>query len=548
MRWAALPLSWELWWRVRRWSLPALAYLAALAVLSRAVATGHLEPVVGAQVLGVAMLLPAHAYLLLFVLVVYPGGTTNLEVDLAARGSGFPARKFALPVPTAALVFWPMFYGMLGAGLLWVMLATLLLRPCGLDPALLWPALLVASFTGWLQVVAWWPFGWPWVRVFLALLLLGVVVAAPPAYEAYQVSPPLMAGVLAPLLPAAYLTAVAGVARARRGDGTEWPSPARLLGRLVPALPRRRRPFASAAWALLWWEWRRNAVVVLVLLAFSYTAFLVPPLLVGNNEVLPLRHTLPSLLLAPFLVGWLGGAGLGKPDYRERAPGLSSFLATRPVTATAVVAAKLKAAGLLTLAAWALAALLAPLTLARADYAAEAARWWGLFLQAYPAWKACAIVAAAVVGLMALTWRGLVVNLYVCLTGRPWVAGVGVSIGAALLFALPFVGQWVSRHPESPETLRRLLPWLAGAAVALKGCLAGWALRALYRRRLVAPSALAGLLAAWLLAVASLFAVLAWLLPRAWVSPADIALGVVLVVPLARLALAPLALEWNRHR
>jgi hypothetical protein len=537
-----------LWWRVRRWSLPALAYLVVLAVLSRAVTTGLLEPVVGAQVLGVAVLPLANAYLLLFVLVVYPGGTSSSGADLAARGSGFPARKFALPVPTAALVFWPMFYGMLGAGLLWVALATLLLRPCGLDPALLWPALLLASFTGWLQVIAWRPFGWPWVRVFLAVLLLGVFVAVPQACEAYQVSPPVMAGVLAPLLPAAYLTAVAGVARARRGDGTEWPSPARLLGRLVPALPRRRRPFASAAGALLWWEWRRNAVVALVLLAFFYTAFLVPPLLFGHTEVLPLGQTLAPLLLAPFLVGALGGAGLGKADYRERASGLPSFLATRPVTATAVVAAKWKAAALLTLAAWALAALLTPLVLARADNAGEAARWWGIFLQTYPAWKAYAIVAAAVVGLMALTWRGLVVNLYIGLTGRPWVGWVGVSIGAALLFALPFVGQWVSRHPQSHETLRRLLPWLVGAAAALKGLVAGWALRALYRRRLVAPSALAGLLAAWVLAVASLFAVLAWLLPRAWVSPADIALGVVLVVPLARLAVAPLALEWNRHR
>src|SRR5262249_33553975 len=147
---------------------------------------------------------------------------------------------------------------------------------------------------------------------------------------------------------------------------------------------------------------------------------------------------------------------------------------------------------------------------ARADNAAEVARWWGLFLRTYPAWKACAIVAAAVVGLMTLTWRGLVVNLYVGLTGRPWVGWVGVSVGAALLLALPLAGQWVSRHPKSHETVRHLLPWLAGAAVALKGCLAGWALRALYRRRLVAPSTLAGLLAAWLLAAASLFAVLAW--------------------------------------
>jgi hypothetical protein len=384
------------------------------------------------------------------------------------------------------------------------------------------------------------------VRVLLIVLLFCAAVTVPQVWNAYQVSGEVLAGVLVPLLPAAYLAAVAGVARARRGDGMEWPSPARLLSRMVPALPRRRRPFASAAGALLWWEWRRNATVVLVVLAFSYTALLVPPLLLPHSEVLTLGQTLVPLLFVPLLVGALAGTGLGKPDYRG--VGFSSFLATRPVTATAIVAAKQKAAALLTLAAWGLAALLAPLTLTRADNAAEVLRWWGLLLRAYPDGKAYAVIAVAVLGLMALTWRGLVVNLYVSLSGRPWVGWAGAGVILLLLFALSLAGRWFARHPEFHETLRHLLPWLVGAAVVLKLLLAGWALRALYRRRLVTSPGLVGLLTAWVLAVSIIFAVLAWLLPRAWVSLSDIALGVVLLVPLARLALAPLALEWNRHR
>jgi hypothetical protein len=242
------------------------------------------------------------------------------------------------------------------------------------------------------------------------------------------------------------------------------------------------------------------------------------------------------------------GAGLGKPDYRERTTGLSSFLATRPVAATAVVAAKLKAAALLTLATWGVVALLAPLALARADNAAEVARWWGLLLRAYPDGKAYAVVTAAVLGLMVLTWRGLVVNISAGLTGRPWVAWAEVILGLTLLAALALAGRWFARHPEFHETLRQLLLGLASTAVALKLILAGWALRALFRRRLVAPSTLARLLGIWLLAVAATCGVLTWLLPHTGVSPYSIALGTVLVVPLARLALAPLALEWNRHR
>src|SRR5690348_2992982 len=110
MRSAALPLSWELWRRVRPWSLPGLAYLVVLIGLSRAVTTGYLELVYGAKVLSVAVLPLAHSYVLLLMLVVNPGGGTWAGTDLTARASGFPAWKFSLPVRTAALVFWPMLY------------------------------------------------------------------------------------------------------------------------------------------------------------------------------------------------------------------------------------------------------------------------------------------------------------------------------------------------------------------------------------------------------------------------------------------------------
>src|SRR5207302_9815652 len=96
--------------------------------------------------------------------------------------------------------------------------------------------------------------------------------------------------------------------------------------------------------------------------------------------------------------------------------------------------------------------------------------------------------------------------------------------------------------------LRRLAWWLAPVAVALKLLLAGWAVRALHRRRLAAPRVLVGWLAAWLLAVVALFGAFAGLLPPELVGWAGCAFAAVLVGPLARLALAPLALEWNRHR
>jgi hypothetical protein len=98
------------------------------------------------------------------------------------------------------------------------------------------------------------------------------------------------------------------------------------------------------------------------------------------------------------------------------------------------------------------------------------------------------------------------------------------------------------------EMLLRLAWWAAGAAVALKLLLGGWAMRAVYRRRLVTPRALAWGLAAWPVAAITLFAALAWLVPPGLASPPALALAAVLLVPLARPALAPLALAWDRHR
>jgi hypothetical protein len=229
------------------------------------------------------------------------------------------------------------------------------------------------------------------------------------------------------------------------------------------------------------------------------------------------------------------------------APGLSPFLATRPVGPAVLVAAKLKVAALSAFAGWALLAVVLPAALLRADVRADVAQLWAALCHFYPPGKAAAVVALTVFILPALTWKGLVGNLHVTLTGRPWVSRTESSAGLVLLFGGAGAGYWAYLHPEAHAALGRLAWWLAPAAVALKLLLAGWAVRALYRRRLVPPRALAGWLAAWLLAALALFAALAWLL-SGLADAAGCAFAAMLLVPLARLALTPLAMEWNRHR
>jgi hypothetical protein len=282
------------------------------------------------------------------------------------------------------------------------------------------------------------------------------------------------------------------------------------------------------------------------MVALTLPWVLVPALLPGQDEII--RRGLLALALAlPALYAVVAGASLGNMSYRP-APSLSPFLATRPVGSAALVAAKPKVAALSALAAWALLAVVLPVALLRADVRTDVAELWAALLYFYPPGKAAAVVALTALVLPALTWKGLVGNLHVSLTGRPWVGVTAGAAGLVLLVGGTGAGYWAYLHPEAHAALGRLAWWAAAAAVALKLLVGGWAVRALYRRRLVPPRTLAGWLAARLLAVLALFAALAWLLPPGLADAAGCAFAAVLLVPLARLALAPLALEWNRHR
>ena len=545
MRSVAWALGWELWRRHRLWFALSLAYLGGAAVAVRAMHGVQQPEIVG----GIA------TFPLVWVAIAYLAAFTYAQrADLAAGGSGFPARLFTAPVRTAALVGWVMLYGALAMALLWLATATLLLRPSGLGAPLLWPALLGAAFLAWLQAVSWWPFGWAWLRVAVAVLLLGGLVTAalllasmgPLADVAPEISEWAAAAVVAAMLPPAYAVAVAGVRRARRGDSQPCPSPFRGWAGVAKAPFQRRRPFATAAGAQLWWEWRRHGPELPVMTALTLPWVLVPALLPGQDEFL--RRGLLALTLAlPVLDAVAAGASLGRMNHRPL-PTLSPFLATRPVSCAALVAAKLKVAVLSTLAAWALVAVVLPVALLRAEVRADVAELWVSLLRFYPPGKAPAVVALAVFALPALTWKGLVANLHVTLTGRPWVNAAAGAASLVFLAGGAGVGYWAWHHPEAQAALGRLAWWVAAAGVALKLLVGGWAVRALYRRRLVSPPALIGLLAAWLLAALALFVVLTRMLPPGLVDVSGSAFAAVLLVPLARLALSPLALEWNRHR
>ncbi|HEY7157239.1 MAG TPA: hypothetical protein VH575_25020 [Gemmataceae bacterium] len=488
------------------------------------------------------------------------------EAKLEVRESGFPSRLWHLPLPTYALVGWPMLWGCGAMALAWLTLAwgamRPVLRPYGVEPPLWWPALTLAAALAWLQAIVWTPFPLPWLRAVVLIPIISPLAFLLPLADALGFSPVVGYGLLIALLPAAYGVAVVGVARARRGEGPRWTWPgwpARL--RWTSSTPL-RPSFASSLRAQVWFEWRRVGLSFPVMLfacsliwlplipttakflddAAGAGLALGPPFLL--REIGSLWLTVSGVLIfAPFLASMCGWE-MGKLPGRERTLVLSSFLTTRPVSAWTLVRAKFEAAALSTLAGWTVAAAGLLLWFALGGHAAEMAETFGALRQRHPGASFWIGLFLLVGGAVVLTWLQIVQKLWLGLASPAWTKAIA-AFGFGVFIILLCLAGWLSSSPRNWQRLLDWLPWLMGAVVALKVVAALWVFRILERRGLVPLGILGGALAVWLLSAAGLFGVLYWLL-RLPVS--TLVFGIVLALPLTRLAMAPLALDWNRHR
>jgi hypothetical protein len=461
---------------------------------------------------------------------------------------------FALPVRTRALVAWPMLYGAAAVALLWVAAACLVYRPSGFRTPVLLPALGFAAGMAWLQALSWSPVANPALRVASTLVLVTSLVALPAWVGATGRAPgPAVAALLAAYLPAAYAVAVAGVASDRRGDA--WrvlPRPARPAPAAArPA--RRRRPFRSAAEAQLWYEWGCHGLVVPMLVAplplFMLVATLTAPWERPDPRFFPVQLGL-LLSLPTALAGSQGMTIARLSPFWVRSRGFMTFLAMRPMTSAALAAAKFRMAARSVLLTYALHLAAIALWVVAGGHAGDAADLWRTFLGRYPGWRAAAVLALGVVTVPALTWGWLTASFPVTLTGRRRFAEALTMAGVAGFSGLIAAAAWLAYHPAWLARLMVVVPWVVGAVAALKAVVAAWAFRACLRRGLMGPPAVLGTLAASLAFAACSVTLAALLLPSEGLPVARpaILLGVATFTPLARFALAPLALDWNRHR
>ncbi|HKB47693.1 MAG TPA: hypothetical protein VKC57_08355, partial [Ktedonobacterales bacterium] len=146
------------------------------------------------------------------------------------------------------------------------------------------------------------------------------------------------------------------------------------------------------------------------------------------------------------------------------------------------------------------------------------------------------------------TWKQLVQSLHIGLTGRAWIVKGSVLLTLTFLILLGPIVEWISDTPSVQRALWNDLPLILAALVGLKMSTAAWIATRLDRSRLLGDRALVLGAACWCVAVLALYAVLVWFFSTPFVARYVLALIAILAVPLARIAAAPLALAWNRHR
>lgn len=540
----ARAIAWE-FRRPHRWALVALATCLLVTGAGKLLILGkvpiRLDPPDGVAAVGLVPFTAAFFYLL----AVFSYG---LAGDLAGRPSIYPKRLFALPVTTAALAGWPMLYGTIAMVSLWLATALLARWPWGVALPFVWPALLAAVFLAWTQVLTWMPYGLPGLRVIATVLCLAALDAIVIVAVHFEAPEWLMVAFLAPQLPVAYLAARAAVARARRGDVPDWRGVFTRRGNSPGSQPR-RRDFTSPARAQLWLEWRRHGLslpaMVAILLPFELALLFT---VTTGTPAFVFVVLLGVVLTPPFMAGFVAATASRANPYVRDSYGLAPFMATRPLTSAALIAAKLKVTLWSTLAAWLLVFVAVPIGLALSDtlkIVTESARW---FIDTVGTPRAIVVALLLFAGLFASTWKRLVQSLYIGLTGREWVVKSSVLLALSFLVVIGPLVQWIIDNGSVQAALWDAVPAILMTLLGAKMSAAVWIAVRLHASRLLSDRALVVGAACWLAAVLALYLVLVWLADTPLVPRYLLALVAILAVPLARLSAAPLALAWNRHR
>jgi hypothetical protein len=298
----------------------------------------------------------------------------------------------------------------------------------------------------------------------------------------------------------------------------------------------------------LWFEWRQHGwslpVWVSILLPFELALLFIG----GDTPVFVLLTLLGVLLTPPVLAAFVAATVRKASSLGSDACGMATFMATRPLTSAALIAAKLQMAIWSTIAAWLLVVVAVPLALSLSDtwpVVIERARQ---MREVIGTPRAVVIALLGFSALVAATWKRLALSLYIGLSGRTWLIRTNMGLTLAFLVAIVPLAQWISQDSDVQVALWNSVPWIAAALVSIKMPMAAWIATRVHRTRLLSEHTLLVGAASWLVAVLAFYGLLAWIVATPHVPHYFLVLLSILAIPLTRLSLAPLALAWNRHQ
>lgn len=457
---------------------------------------------------------------------------TLIEVDPKTKALTFPGRLFTLPVSTPFLSWSLVLSGMMSIVVLhgcWIYFVRLphvemfeTYQPC-----LGWMTMLALA-----QGLVWALDGWPNTRMVLVVAVFFCLLFSPTQRQIFQ-SP----YVLPPLFLLGVALARVGMQKVRHGQWQGWTAPMPLVTTRARAEIKGSRRFVSPTQAQLWLEWRRVSRPLCLYaagLTFAPVAILLGMRFVfgrplQDNDLSAFVCYLPGV---PLFVHFWFAISSPKTDL--------PFLMNRPLIDGEIMMPKLKTAAISTVVSWGfvLAALcVMPLL---GDFS-------GVLRSASVPPEGWVVIA---IGLIFLTWRFIPASLGFVLSGNRRLAEIPIWILLAIYLPGGMMLAALAQDEALWNSFCRLLPFLLAGLVALKFLLAFVAFRLSLKRRLLSQSALVGYLLVWFLIVAVLLMLLEVMVS---VSPPDrvpvlpVALGIVLLVPLARIGFCPIALSWNRH-
>ena len=558
MRSAAIGLAYPLWLRLRwarprRWDICCCGRRRPPAATRRPRRPGRLTAPDQPRPSPPPAQTPLPAILtaapLLFAMASLLAASTYGSADLTSKNLGFPTHMLVLPLPTRALVGWPMLFGAGGVALAWLLLARLVLIPAGVTVPLLWTAVMVCAVTAWVQAIDWWPFAVPAGRAVCTTLAL-LAIAGFAAWATNRGVPPLVvAGCYGAATVVAYLVARAGVSLARHGQEHDGLFPMRLPFIRPPlAGPAHRfdrvKAFRSPSAAQFWLERRRNALLFPALCAASFAPMLLPlaasparhraPLLIFGVELSPLLMIVIASAIVPVIMAAAVSAAMGKSDVFRKDIRFAPFLATRPLSTGGFVVAKFKSAAFGTFLAW-----LAVLALLLVGSALGALRSTGptrIFepLRQHYSPHNVALWLGAFLLLLLLTWRNQVQGLFIVLSGRPWINKLLSGLFAVGWMIALFAGGFLYSHPAARSTLRAAAPKLLVGAIAIKAVAAATVCLLLLRTRLMSPRTLTMCFLLW----ATTGAACGLILSRFVTVTPTLTGWLILLLPATRIALA----------